>query len=235
MVMRVALLAAAVAALACDAQVDGRFDGVPLATLRGEITSRRAQPLAGDARMAVVWDTNGAVLAQPTELEVHGQFPSSFTVDILEPPPDDALNDVEVDGRVYHEAIGIIAVTDGQTIDTPYGLLLFPNLWEHMVGADAEHMVIYAAEDIPARGHFPAMTKGYHLVRRGQPKDTDEVRTCFGFIKETFGIVTPGMTVYCERNYLESLEEVDGGFDHPITVDLADPIGSPPYSPIQWG
>src|SRR5512144_1145543 len=85
---------------ACDAQVGGDYRGEPLATLRGELNSRLAAPVADGARMAVVWDapTDVFTVPQRTELVAHGALTSRLSGDVLDAPPADAFQEITLVG-----------------------------------------------------------------------------------------------------------------------------------------
>jgi hypothetical protein len=237
---------------ACDAQVDGRYEGEPLATLRGDITvSERGAPAgAQGSRLAVVWTpqigktANGEDLmqAQGTAVTVEGAFPSSFELEIFEPPPESALFEVTIGGKPVRYARGVFLVLDAAApID---GTIPWEDLWGHVRGAEPKHNIVYVADDVPADPHYGgvALARGYHLVHGvndlapgdGHVPTEDEVARCYQNHLMSYGVIVPDMTRYCDRDY--GGWEVSG-LDTELSVKMAVPAGEhgfSPYVPLVW-
>ena len=77
----------ALALAACDAQAPADYRGEPLGSVRGGIEAEGA--LEGDA--ALLWWTPGGGAIVRTPLQVRGEFPAGFSIDLFEPPPAEAL------------------------------------------------------------------------------------------------------------------------------------------------
>jgi hypothetical protein len=88
----------------CDAQVGPDYAGEPLLSVRGQVV------LAGEnaADVTPVIAFNTATGYAVVNAEVSGEFPAEFRLDVVEPPPPDALYDyTDGTGRI---AFGILAV-----------------------------------------------------------------------------------------------------------------------------
>lgn len=77
--------------VACGS-LDGHTGAAPaLATVNGNLTNPQSLDVTGATRVAVVWRTaNGFNVAE--DLPVQPVFPSSFTIQLTDPPPADAMN-----------------------------------------------------------------------------------------------------------------------------------------------
>jgi hypothetical protein len=115
---------------------------------------------------------------------VDGDFPAKFTLDLLGPPPAEAL--LSDDGGV-RAAIGYIVAIDPDVLDVhvDFDADTFPEI----LGGAAEYALLYAPEDISATSSWGqylggGYAAGYHLVHATQ-KDADEacpegMSGCFG-------------------------------------------------------
>ena len=100
------LLLVALALLACDRQVDTAFQGDSLLRIRGSVTIPQELGLA-ELVPAIAFEAVLPENVQPCcnaaitydhqrilDVGVRGEFPSSFTLDVFDPPPDDAIQAV---------------------------------------------------------------------------------------------------------------------------------------------
>src|SRR5687768_1001308 len=101
--VRSSLLLAAVVLAGCDRQVDSDYQGEPLLRIRGNVTI----PLGlegGDLVPAIAFNAVSSKRrdqrcgndfpydhVQIVDVGVTGDFPSNFTLDVFDPPPDEAL------------------------------------------------------------------------------------------------------------------------------------------------
>jgi hypothetical protein len=89
---------------ACDAQVGPEYAGEPLMSLRGQVVL--AGENVADVTPVIAFNTETGYAV--VNAEVSGEFPAEFRLDVVEPPPPDALYDyTEGTGRI---AYGILAV-----------------------------------------------------------------------------------------------------------------------------
>lgn len=80
------------AAAGCDSQTDSDYHGEPLAHLRGVVYSPlTAAPPAMEVQIAWDWDDGEGDRLTGQTAQVKGEFPVSFTLDLTEPPPDEAV------------------------------------------------------------------------------------------------------------------------------------------------
>lgn len=74
--------------------------GRPIWTIRGSITNADGVSVEGDLRVALMWyddcEWDSFIIAQ--DVSVTPSFPSSFSIELREPPPAEALMDLEVCG-----------------------------------------------------------------------------------------------------------------------------------------
>jgi hypothetical protein len=245
----VSLCLVAFALGACDAQVEGTYEGEPLATIRGDIiTSALGAPQRTDkGRLAVVWtprieaEATGdeIVYADATEVAVEGSFPTSFELEILEPPPDSALTDAEIGGKTVKYASGIFLVLDAAIPSVGKKSMPWNEMWESVRGAEPRHNLIYIAEDVPADpyyGNVP-MAKGYHLIygKNRLPAGNSHVATaeekaqCFLNHVTSYGLIVPDMTRYCDQSYGGAALAEDG-LDTKLSVTMIAPEGEHPFT-----
>jgi hypothetical protein len=138
-----------VASLAgCDSQVDANHQGTALATLGGSVRNTRTLA-TDDAEVIVLWynSSGNGDLSGTDSVEVEGSFPAQFKLSIYEPPAPELLNDwngVKF-GVAYIIAGG--SGTDSSDEDT----------W---LGADANHLLVYLPEDVPAGSDVATLLRG---------------------------------------------------------------------------
>lgn len=117
-------LTAVVVCSACDRQVDRNFQGDSLLRVTGSV----AIPLGLEGRDLVpvlAFDANSPKnehvcgysenASRIVEVEAQGNFPSRFTIDVFDPPPDDAIIKRQKDSPAY--AIGYIAAVPAKHPD----------------------------------------------------------------------------------------------------------------------
>jgi hypothetical protein len=204
--------ALALGAVACSAQHDASYRGEPLARLQGTAeTAGIAPPVPLD--VALVWQQFGEAYNGPdggwieniskatsNAITVAGQFPSSFTLDVMTPPSDislascnsGSLSDpntppvaarvgrAEIDAVVHGSESGDHALEDS-----------------NRYGEAFEFEVVYLDQDASRCPMLTLMAdgplaKGYHLLRRIPGVCTPERMTFFGCqIMEEVPLSTP--------------------------------------------
>lgn len=88
----------------CEAQVGPEYEGEPLMSVKGTVVL--AGETAGDLLPVIAFNT--ATGYATVNAEVSGEFPAEFRLDVVEPPPPDALYDVpDGPGQI---ALGILAI-----------------------------------------------------------------------------------------------------------------------------
>ncbi len=181
-----------VAMAGCDSQVDGDYAGEPLATVQGIVTDDRVSPTS-EAYAGLYWvssnDQVGDFVIGET-VEVSGDFPAQFQLEVFRPAPTGARFYVEEAG--FQIAGAMILVTDRpaeefveyaeqQEREDPTG---DPDL-SPILGAAEEHVVIYAAEatdGFTSGGqYFGAMQAGLNImeVRHKTPEEKEEAYRCY--------------------------------------------------------
>ncbi len=151
----------------CDPQADSAYQGEPLVTLRGYVSSSNGQtPLEA----AMLWQrgpppsTNDVDLA--TRAPVQAGFPATFTVHLYQPPPAAARRSL---------AAGEIAFARANAAAVPYGVAAagvasLPAMANVSYGIDAHHWVVYLAADVPPHSLMEwwlgaALPAGFYLMR----------------------------------------------------------------------
>ncbi len=125
--------------------------------------------------------------ASGERVSVEGEFPAAFTLDLFQPPPDDALL-ADADGLRLAYGWFIVADPDVETIT----LSLYDDAPpQAIIGGSGTHVLIYAADPITADSNWgqyfgSALEVGYHVVEvvpgvscDEPPVDPEPGYTCF--------------------------------------------------------
>jgi len=123
-VLTLALLGAAASALGCDSRAGEEYQGEPLMTISGSVVVNNDLAPAELVPALAFYAASGT----KTDLWIHdvsvtGEFPASFTLDVFEPPPAEALFAPE-DGVGPKVALGFIAAVSPdhpETVEIPSG------------------------------------------------------------------------------------------------------------------
>lgn len=169
-----ALLLAVVSGGCGDPLADGTYQGDPLATVSGSILLQTTAAPTHDLGVIVGW----RVERSPTDtwssqpVSPSGGFPASYRLDLLTPPPAEALNTDQSSGQqlgfafvVLYEDVNGNGLPDFDT--SGKGLPAGPDRFR---GGAELLMLAYAAADFPATSRiakelgFP-LERGYHLMR----------------------------------------------------------------------
>jgi hypothetical protein len=97
----------------CTDLASGDYDGEPLVTVHGVVTNPQALTFdaTADTKAYLLWSASDAVV-RAAEVDVAPTFPASFSIDVFQPPPEQAFLD---DGAGHSMAMGIVAfMTDAQ-------------------------------------------------------------------------------------------------------------------------
>lgn len=161
---------AAAAFAGCDPQADDEYRGEPLATLEGSIQVAEDTSPGDDLVAATlwhVWDEEDSTSVND-HVEVGGEFPAAFHLELFAPPPERALFDLseETDGQTSARvATGYVAVLP----ESAMSLGDMPSLMDAAAGWENEHVLVYADAAVPPEaleGIFPGgLEAGYQLFR----------------------------------------------------------------------
>jgi len=160
------LLPLAALAFSCDPQAEATYQGEPLITLQGQVTSSSQLPPL-DA--AMLWQRGPPPSSTDQELAtrapVQSGFPARFTLHLYQPPPA-AARKMLAAGEVVFARANAGAVPPGMVIGTSGASPALPTGW----GIDARHWVVYLAADVPASSLTAwwlgaALPAGFHLLR----------------------------------------------------------------------
>lgn len=199
---RLLCLATSAVVAACGAQADPTYRGEPLARIRGIVVSKQTvQPPPLD--VALVWKSflleNGsgatplnARQSVATRAAVSGQFPASFTVDVMTPPPSEVMvachpGDPSRPSRFAVAAVlGIRQTADGGNVQA-----------SDIFGQAPGFLVVYADSDI-GRSACPvlspitavALSPGYHLLQKVSP-EAFALDPSSDFAETAGGLATP--------------------------------------------
>jgi hypothetical protein len=104
-----------------------------------------------------------------------GQFPAQFSLDILAPPPDEALIGSATGERL---AFGVFAALDPAGTPWHLDLTQLPNYPDWLLGGSERHVLYYAPEAIPDSSIWSvalsqSLSAGYHLVENAAGDDDD--------------------------------------------------------------
>lgn len=180
-ILSFSLLGGAVALGACSSQAGTTYRGETLASLKGTVHNDGTKPVKepvptlvlalawsgqrlGSDPKASVWHDEVA-----SEVPVTGQFPESFTIDILTPPPSDALFSCFDDnsGKAGKLATAQVeALLESAVATTKKDIT-------DLYGVVFDYTVVYADVDLPAENNcLPGgLSKGYHLGQIGRGPD----------------------------------------------------------------
>lgn len=181
------LALAAAALLGCSPVTNGTYQGEPLATVRGQLTS--ATNVTGPIRLALGWYANldpkspaapKAIITE--EVQYQGTFPLNYTFHIYAPPPSNALTlPPTKNPSTTKVAVGIlIAYQDdngngtldtippgGKPIDTVLGTSVGKIL---QLGASESYSILYADSTPPSDPDWPAGTQaGFNVIKAAGP------------------------------------------------------------------
>ena len=162
----VAAIAAAIAASACDAQVDQGYPGEPLVTLHGQIASAGS---GAPLEAAMLWQRGAPPSTDDQELAtrapVESGFPATFTLRLYQPPPAAARRTL-LSGEVSYARANAAAVPYGIAALAVDGLGATSNA---AYGVDVAHWVLHLSADV-SKGSVTAwwigaaLPAGFHLI-----------------------------------------------------------------------
>lgn len=192
-------LTSTLTAAGCASQVDSDYPGESLATLSGMIINERSLPTPA-AHASVFW------IVEPGEgengflhgdtIEVSGDFPAQFTLDLFDLPPEQALEDAtatnpSAPADLPRVAIGMIAVTDRSPEQIgdihPDGTESADEAQlQAFLGVAEGYILMYSEAPSPAwtsksGEHITALAAGYNLVEivRPTPEQYDAATQCW--------------------------------------------------------
>jgi hypothetical protein len=171
--------------------VDQDYKGEPLAQLTGTVSSSLTNAPEGIAA-AIVWEPQVAeidihtftntkrYLERATLVDVEGEFPTSFTLTLFEPPPEDRFEPLGIPANEAGDGVWmakgrIIAVDRAHIVENGDGTV---DLSAALLGStdrideqfEATNFELWyldrAFEDDPL-GQYTGMSAGYHLMRMG--------------------------------------------------------------------
>lgn len=149
---------AALLAAACDPQATTDYAGEPMAQVRGVMSSAVTEVPDGLVPI-IFWQGS----SYGTQVDVVVRFPSSFTLDLYQPPPDEALFDFPAMSDRPDE----IRLGFGSIELLPFAVA---EDGRYPLGVAERHMLLYAEGDMAA-GTLGAdyvgavLPAGYHLVK----------------------------------------------------------------------
>jgi hypothetical protein len=175
--MKTSLRFSAVAlALAACGGAPGNPYGTPVATLQGTITAA-AVSTPSELHVALVWDhitEHDGELRSAQEVNVRAEFPVRFKIDILDPPPLEAMNALSpedaqqagVDPSTFRFALGSVLVYEDGNGNGKLDLLTLnaTTSIDRPLGA-AKPWIIYVEGAPPADGLFGvSLVPGFNLI-----------------------------------------------------------------------
>ena len=213
----------------CDAHTGSDYQGEPLATLNGEVRLERDSPPPSD-EIEVFYQNYGDYVSAKEEtgpgdlmqfaivesIPVTGDYPASFTLDLFEPPPVEALTDFTVDGDPDEGRVGLAIIASSYDCDEVFvrdgGRCIF--------GGASRIALVWAEEEILPDTRTAAfvgttLSPGYHLLEyRPNFATHDEHMECL------WSQVPGGPAPDCSRWTL--VGEV--ALDTPLSVRLIDGV-----------
>jgi hypothetical protein len=110
-----ATIASLLALAGCDAQASTAYRGEPLLKVSGSVELTRI-PSDGDLRPALAFLNREMGEFQIVDVDASGDFPAEITMEVYQPPPEDAFAPLREDGR---GAKGALAYITAATADHP--------------------------------------------------------------------------------------------------------------------
>jgi hypothetical protein len=141
------------------------FDYASCDVEAGEAYVACVEACGGTASFEVLWGLcEGAGVGE--RVAVDGVFPARFTLDLLGPPPDEA---VRADADGLRAAVAYIVAVDRSVRDIEVDLGTQAGV-SAIVGGAPGHLLVYAAQELPATSEWgrylggETFAPGYHLV-----------------------------------------------------------------------
>jgi hypothetical protein len=131
--------------IGCEAQVPGGYQGESLATIRGTVRNEASDPPEG-AELVMRWhyeDEEDRDAPVYESIEVAGEFPAAFRLDIFEPPPERTFG--RLDGPDDNPSRYRVAVAAVEIY--PEGTTVYVR--ENAISWEERHFVQYAPEGVP--------------------------------------------------------------------------------------
>ena len=105
-----------------------------------------------------------------------GEFPAQFSLDILEPPPDEVLIASSTGERL---ALGLFVALDPAGAPFRIDLGELPNYPEWLRGGSESHMLVYTPDGLDAESLWSQASRlviesGFHLVALAPPTEADQ-------------------------------------------------------------
>lgn len=211
---------------ACDAQTGDGYQGEPLASLHGAVENRLTET-PPDANVVLLWpDPSGSghpFVAETIAIDV--MLPATFTLDLFTPP------------ELLEALPFTMGVVTAATPDADFDLLFAetPDGEIHLegtgvLGFDAQHMIVYAPEDI-REGEFAAAflhgspTAGFHVFDMKCLSDAEkaEVDACI----EALGPQPDSLRIWTECGGTSELPwfvPAPADLETELTVELVDDV-----------
>jgi len=206
--------------VACDAQAPPTYQGEPLVSLQGTLSSQSTDPLP-EADLLLGWLSSDARPTPFQKVQVSVQLPSRFTAELFQPPPESAYA-----AHPYSDgytALGprtataeFVLARHGVTVTDPSINWVDPSANQVLGYLDHYFLVYYETDGYPGVRdpdgieHLgPYTTKGYHLGRTDTTECTTGLdQTCVDTLQMAFGTLTEGQrqSCYSERSFTTSVE-----------------------------
>jgi hypothetical protein len=103
----IAVLCALIAG--CDPQATDAYDGESLLTVRGRVELTLQRDDEAQLKPALAFQTESDAKFRLIDVSTRGAFPAELTMDVLEPPPEDAIFEMEYLTEQPRVAVGYIA------------------------------------------------------------------------------------------------------------------------------
>jgi hypothetical protein len=213
-----------VLAAGCASQAGPDYKGELMFSMHGTVSNQLAvAPTRAEVVLDYVINGNAATPTPESDfltvVPALGTFPSSFTLDLYNPPPDD----------VVYNYLGLVRAQAGVYVNSPTGV----------VGMLLDHWLIYVPEDVTNPNpygvvQYPStpLTKGYHMLEDDYPPLTpDQMATC---VSQTTTATCPTAlaTAYCAAHgggYVDasSITTVETPPNTQLEISLGDPCLGP--------
>lgn len=228
--------------VACDAQVPPGYQGEPLVTLQGTLSSQSTDPLPA-ADLLLGWLSSDARITPFQEVQVSVQLPSRFTALIFQPPPESAYpahpysdGYTQLGSRVA--AAQFVLAKHGVTVTDPSINWVDPSVNQVLGYLDHYTLFYFESDGYPGvrdpegKEHLgPYMTKGYHLQRNDTTDcTTGAAQTCIDNLQMLLGTLTDADRQSC-YSAQSSTTPVEVPLNTPIDLVIPGPPSLPSTLP----
>ncbi len=221
------------ASAGCDAQVDGDYAGEPLAVISGKIVNERTLNTP-EAHAGLLWSVSydseqaeiyGLSHSIAETVNVSGEFPAQFRLELFQPPPEDGMEFVEQLGTRIAVAFIVASELAADELNQRITRTFRDDEWlSTILGAAENHLIVYA--EAPTESAIidddilGPLQQGYNVIEATYlPMTPEEQEAC---LEEYETVDLLWYESYCHRAGPIGYHVLPTGLDTEIQVRMAD-------------